>query len=529
MYQRISMLLTFSFFIFATTFSLTFAQSGFDTSECGKTKHCVSVPSNCHEHSNEECQYMISHAPLTDGKSVLIELYGKRDAPDTQYIAAGFSEDNLMGDEPVVACIANPNGNTLLSYSYNKGKSNQPNVGVDKSDAELLESVVTDDVIYCKIRQAVQPSNDALPNLNSNYQLLVAHGPRQTNGQIGYHTDRQAIPSLTNFMSPLPLTAAAEPSPTDRSEPPPSNVAPSAPGVVIFPNATNPLSNNTVSQTNPPPKDILPAQKGSGPLGLTSATKVLIVRWHGFLMIVAWFGMIAIGIFSARYLKPATPKTKIGGVHLWFHIHRLLNFTAVMIIIVSTILIFIAKDLTWTGPVLGAEPSYNWNPGAIHTVFGIAAILLALMQPLGALARCSPDHPRRPLFNWGHRTLGLIGIIFAFIAAFIAINKFHLWSNSDTPTILAIIYLISAIVLIIALEIFTFSRLRNRRKVALSNRLDTGMELQRPSKYSEDGFDQSHEIHREGESKDKLVNINGFLIFSVTSIAFVVLLTLYLF
>lgn len=130
-------------------------------------------------------------------------------------------------------------------------------------------------------------------------------------------------------------------------------------------------------------------------------------------MIVAWFGMIAIGIFSARYLKPGTPKTKIGGVHLWFHIHRGLNFTAVMIIIVSTILIFIAKDLTWTGPVLGAEPSYNWNPGAIHTVFGIVAILLALMQPLGALARCGPDHPRRPLFNWGHRTLGIIGIIFA--------------------------------------------------------------------------------------------------------------------
>uniref|UniRef100_A0AC35FUB7 Uncharacterized protein n=1 Tax=Panagrolaimus sp. PS1159 TaxID=55785 RepID=A0AC35FUB7_9BILA len=165
MYQRISVLLTFSLFIFATTFSLTFAQSGFDTSECGKTKHCISVPSNCHEHSNEECQYMISHAPLTDGKSVIIELY-----------------DNLMGDEPVVACIANPNGNTLLSYSYNKGKSNQPNVGVDKSDAELIESVVTDDVIYCKIRQATQPSNEALPNLNSNYQLLVAHGPRQTNG-----------------------------------------------------------------------------------------------------------------------------------------------------------------------------------------------------------------------------------------------------------------------------------------------------------------------------------------------------------
>uniref|UniRef100_A0AC34G3K8 Cytochrome b561 domain-containing protein n=1 Tax=Panagrolaimus sp. ES5 TaxID=591445 RepID=A0AC34G3K8_9BILA len=60
-------------------------------------------------------------------------------------------------------------------------------------------------------------------------------------------------------------------------------------------------------------------------------------------MLLAWFGMIAIGIFSARYLKPGTPNTKIGGTHLWFHLHRGLNFTAVMIIIVLTTLIFIPK------------------------------------------------------------------------------------------------------------------------------------------------------------------------------------------
>uniref|UniRef100_A0A914YSI5 Ferric-chelate reductase 1 n=1 Tax=Panagrolaimus superbus TaxID=310955 RepID=A0A914YSI5_9BILA len=525
MYQRISLLLPI-FFFFLFSISLTFAQSGFDTSECGKTKHCISVPANCHQHSNEECQYMISHSPTPDGKSVILELFGKREAPDMQYVAAGFSEDDIMGEEPVVACVSNPNGNTLLSYSYNQGKSNHPNVGVDKSDAELIESVVTDAVIYCKIRQAVTPTNEALPNLSSNYQLLVARGPRQENGQLSYHSERQAIPLFTNFMTPLPLTAATIATPVNQNEP-----APSAPGIVIFPNQTNSLgnNNNTVSQ---PPKEGNPSRpavaKGSGPLGFTSATKLTIVKWHGFLMLLAWFGMIAIGIFSARYLKPGIPNTKIGGIHLWFHLHRALNFTAVLIIIVSTILIFIGKDLSWTGPILGAEPAYNWNPGAIHTVFGVVAILLALMQPLGALARCGPDHPRRPLFNWGHRTLGLIGIISALIAAYIAITKFHVWSNADTPTVLVIIYIISAVLLILALEIFTFSRLRSRRKVALSHRYDGGMELQRPSKYSEDGFDQSHSPTREGTSNDKLVNISGFLLFSVISIAFVVLLTLFL-
>ena len=160
----------------------TLAQSGFDTSGCGKTKHCISVPANCHEHSTDQCQYMISYEPFTDGKSVFIELFGMRN-PAIQYVAVGFSDDAEMGGEAVEACALAPNGKVELTFSYNNGKSNQPNVGVDASDAHLLDSVATDDVIYCKFQQAITPANEALPNFNTPYQLLVARGPRMENGR----------------------------------------------------------------------------------------------------------------------------------------------------------------------------------------------------------------------------------------------------------------------------------------------------------------------------------------------------------
>uniref|UniRef100_A0AC34F148 DOMON domain-containing protein n=1 Tax=Panagrolaimus sp. ES5 TaxID=591445 RepID=A0AC34F148_9BILA len=125
---------------------------------------------------------MISHAPSSDGKSVILEIYGKRETAEMQYVAAGFSQDDLMGGEPVVARVANPNGNTFLAYSNNEGHQNLPNFGVDKFDGELLEVESTDLIIYCKVKQAVTPTNEALPNLASNYRILVARGPVLDNG-----------------------------------------------------------------------------------------------------------------------------------------------------------------------------------------------------------------------------------------------------------------------------------------------------------------------------------------------------------
>uniref|UniRef100_A0A1I7WAB1 Cytochrome b561 domain-containing protein n=1 Tax=Heterorhabditis bacteriophora TaxID=37862 RepID=A0A1I7WAB1_HETBA len=53
------------------------------------------------------------------------------------------------------------------------------------------------------------------------------------------------------------------------------------------------------------------------------------------------------------------------------------------------------------------------------------AVIISLVQPILALMRCAPDTGARPIFNWTHRSLGLIGITFAGCFSFIfKINAF---------------------------------------------------------------------------------------------------------
>lgn len=71
----------------------------FNRAVCDKTKHCLSVPANCHDHPNEECDYIIAYSPINNDEEVEIELYGKR--PGSEYVALGFSDDDQM-----VSCLS---------------------------------------------------------------------------------------------------------------------------------------------------------------------------------------------------------------------------------------------------------------------------------------------------------------------------------------------------------------------------------------------------------------------------------------
>jgi hypothetical protein len=46
-------------------------------------------------------------------------------------------------------------------------------------------------------------------------------------------------------------------------------------------------------------------------------------------------------------------------------------------------------------------------------MFGIFAVCLAFIQPLGALLRCDMGARMRPIFNLAHRLVGVIAWIFA--------------------------------------------------------------------------------------------------------------------
>lgn len=45
-----------------------------------------------------------------------------------------------------------------------------------------------------------------------------------------------------------------------------------------------------------------------------------------------------------------------------------MNVIGVLLVILGAILIFVAKDLTWTGPSATMDQSFNLSAGAIHSI-----------------------------------------------------------------------------------------------------------------------------------------------------------------
>ena len=94
----------------------------------------------------------------------------------------------LQGEEPVLACLVNDKEEVAHHYTYNHGKSNVPiNPIDDVDDPVIIATKAADDVIYCKLSVPVKPTNnDALPNLNQTYNLLVARGSSNGQGKYRY-------------------------------------------------------------------------------------------------------------------------------------------------------------------------------------------------------------------------------------------------------------------------------------------------------------------------------------------------------
>uniref|UniRef100_A0A1I7ZW20 Cytochrome b561 domain-containing protein n=1 Tax=Steinernema glaseri TaxID=37863 RepID=A0A1I7ZW20_9BILA len=100
--------------------------------------------------------------------------------------------------------------------------------------------------------------------------------------------------------------------------------------------------------------------------------------------------------------------------------------------VVGLVSIFVVHEWRWLGPKVGGG-SHNSSATAYHTIFGLLSVLLAWIQPLNSLLRCGPQHRLRPLFNWAHRSVGVVSFLFASAAIFIACVYFykHLTSSRN--------------------------------------------------------------------------------------------------
>ncbi|CAL8320433.1 unnamed protein product [Boreogadus saida] len=133
------------------------------------------------------------------------------------------------------------------------------------------------------------------------------------------------------------------------------------------------------------------------------------IRAHGALMLIAWMTTASLGMMVARYLKGLAKSHSPFGKAVWFLAHVSLMSLTVILTLIAFIVIF----------------SYvrGWSGGA-HPVLGCLVTILAIIQPLGALFRCGPDHRMRYVFNWLHMLNALVMKVLAVAAIFTGLLMF---------------------------------------------------------------------------------------------------------
>ncbi|XP_067036686.1 ferric-chelate reductase 1-like isoform X2 [Acropora muricata] len=130
----------------------------------------------------------------------------------------------------------------------------------------------------------------------------------------------------------------------------------------------------------------------------------------GILMTLAWTLFAFVGLFTARYMRQVWQPTKIWGKDAWFTVHRVLMTTTVLLTVTGTILIFVKVK--------------GWSSGAgAHPICGMIAIILAVIQPIMAALRPSPNAPKRGIFNWSHRIVGTVALVMAVVSIYLGLDQ----------------------------------------------------------------------------------------------------------
>ncbi|KAI1731062.1 eukaryotic cytochrome b561 domain-containing protein [Ditylenchus destructor] len=433
--------------------------AAFDATECRITKNCVQIPNGCVKGSDvAACEYLFSYTPDPENeRHLLVELHTKRN-PSVSYISVGYSTDEHMGGDSVTHCAISGGSNIEAHLSQNVGKSNTNDGAQDaeKETLELLASEAADNHIYCKFRQkSTQNSNNLMmPDLETKpLHIFLVRGPASDPKEIGPHSFDLSGPDFPFILPSLALFSIPE-------------------GARLKAQSDNP--EDATKSTRLPEN----TETGTGPFNLKRETKYFLIKFHGIFMIVAWFACVAVAVYSARYLRNHWPNTTPGGLKIWFHIHRTLNVIAVVLAVTAGLLVWIAKDLRWTGPWFTRSFDENSDLGSIHSLVGLFATIFAVSQPFVALLRCGHDHPKRPIFNITHRTIGLAGLVLSSVAILLAAIQFEsLWYNHEQSLqiIIVVAFFVLMALLVVVSELI-------RRKSLQQNQRVTAIEMQSRNK-----------------------------------------------
>ncbi|XP_026219810.1 putative ferric-chelate reductase 1 [Anabas testudineus] len=157
------------------------ASMSISNAQCGDTKTCFSQPFNCDPSASSDCYFMSAMMLSTSNGAIHYEMTG----PSNGYIAFGFSDDQIMGNDDIYICGMDSRGLPTLQHAYSTGKTTPKTISL--GDVSNLTATMQNNVISCSFITTNAISTQRSISSNQNYYILFAYGP-SSNGQITPHT-----------------------------------------------------------------------------------------------------------------------------------------------------------------------------------------------------------------------------------------------------------------------------------------------------------------------------------------------------
>lgn len=158
---------------------------------------------------------------------------------------------------------------------------------------------------------------------------------------------------------------------------------------------------------------------------ISGSAKFPLVKAHGILMLIGWAFFANIGLILPRYYKLCWNRYQLFRQKIWFQIHRMCMITVALCTISGFVLIFVEVK----GFSKGSKP-------VTHAALGITVTALCILNPVMAVFRPPPQHPRRPIFNWLHFFAGQSAHIMTIPMVYLALQ----FSKVSAPSWIKWIY-----------------------------------------------------------------------------------------
>ncbi|XP_028666970.1 putative ferric-chelate reductase 1 [Erpetoichthys calabaricus] len=167
---------------------------------CGTVKFCFTNPDGCDPSTDSSCYFMSSTALQNGTDGFQFEISGSSNG----YVAIGFSDDQIMGNDDIYACVLNSEV-VGIQHAYSIGETqltplllgNVSNITTSYSGGVIQCSFISKNVISTQQRVA-----------NSYYYIFLAFGP-SSNGVIQQHPQTPFIsPNKIDLLSTQSLSGS---------------------------------------------------------------------------------------------------------------------------------------------------------------------------------------------------------------------------------------------------------------------------------------------------------------------------------